>query len=43
MTIGMVLRVVAVVCFGLATAGVPVRIPLVPLGLTCWSLSTLVS
>lgn len=39
MQIGLILRVVAVVCFVLACVGV--WAPLVPAGLACWCMSTL--
>ena len=38
-----VLRVAAVVCFGLATVGVPSRVNLVPLGLCLFALSSVVA
>jgi hypothetical protein len=37
-----ILMVIAVVSFGLATAGVPARANLVALGLFCWSLTVLI-
>jgi len=42
-SVSVILRVIAVICFALAAFGVPSRIGLVPLGLACWSLSTLVN
>lgn len=41
-TIRLVLLVGALVCFGAAAAGVPTRIPWIPLGLALWVLSILV-
>jgi hypothetical protein len=42
MNISVVLRVLALICFVLATLGVPLGpVALVPLGLACWVGSTL--
>jgi len=41
-TASLVLRVLGLVFFGLATAGVPARVSWEPAGLFCWLLSTLV-
>jgi hypothetical protein len=43
MGISKVLRIIATICFALATVGVaPTGIPLIPLGLALWCGSTLV-
>jgi len=42
LTASFVLRVLGLVFFGLASAGVPARVSFEPAGLFCWLLSTLV-
>lgn len=42
-TARLILIIIAIVCFGIAAAGVPSRVNLMALGLALWAMATVIS